>query len=99
MIRIRKGDTVQIAIALQNNGEPFIPQGETVVFSVGDGKNPPLISKSAHDNAVFLTHEETNALAVGMYLYDVRVYDQSKALVATPCYGNFQILGVVNHAI
>ena len=97
MIQIYKGDTVKIEISLENNGQPFVPTTETVVFSIGDGNPSPIISKNAADNVVILTHEETKALEIGMYSYDVRVYDQDKTLVATPCYGNLKVLGVVNN--
>ena len=36
MIEMRKGDTLRLDITLTNNGEPFIPVDEQIVFAVGN---------------------------------------------------------------
>ena len=93
---VRQGDTVQLKLALTENGQPFVPQEERIVFSVGRYKDL-LFSLEAVDNTVKIPHEKTQALNPGEYKFDVRVYDQNKNLVATPVVGVFRVLEVVNH--
>lgn len=38
-IEVRQGDTVQLNLALTENGQPFVPQEERSVFSVGRYKD------------------------------------------------------------
>ncbi len=95
-IEVRQGDTVQLNLALTENGQPFVPQEERIVFSVGRYKDL-LFSLEAVDNTVKIPHEKTQALNPGEYKFDVRVYDQNKNLVATPVVGVFRVLEVVNH--
>ena len=95
-IEVRQGDTVQLNLALTENGQPFVPQEERIVFSVGRYKDL-LFSLEAGDNTVKIPHEKTQALNPGEYKFDVRVYDQNKNLVATPVVGVFRVLEVVNH--
>lgn len=96
-IELRKGDTIRIKITLTNNGQPFVPTNEVVVFSVGKKySNKVYFSVTAEDGMVNLTHEMTNSLSSGEYIYDVRVYNQEKTLVATPLYGDFIVKEVVN---
>lgn len=95
-IEIRKGDTIQLNLNITVNGEPFVPTDEKIVFSVGS-QNRPLFSIPADENVVKISHEMTNKLSVGKeYQFDVRVYNASKTLVATPIFGQFKVLGVVN---
>ena len=99
-IQMYKGDTIQVGISLTNNGEPFIPTTEKIVFSVGKniGGNP-IFSVESSDGIAYITHEMTKSMSPGNYKYDVRVYTENKSLVATPCYGDFELLGVVNNGI
>lgn len=95
-IEVRQGDTVQLNLALTENGQPFVPREERIVFSVGRYKDL-LFSLEAVDNTVKIPHEKTQTLNPGEYKFDVRVYDQNKNLVATPVVGVFRVLEVVNH--
>lgn len=97
---MHKGDTVQVQVNLTNNGEPFVPDTEQVVFAVGRtfGGNP-LFSVAVVDGAANITHEMTRCIPVGKYKFDVRVYTKDKTLVATPCYGDFELLEVVNNEL
>lgn len=92
---VRKGDTVQLNLKITNNGEPFTPDGEKIVFSVGRTSSP-IFSVEAEDNVVKIPHEKTRNLASGDYKFDVRIYDANKTLVATPIVGVFRVLEVVN---
>lgn len=95
-IEVYKGDTVQINLQITNNGEPFVPQnGEQIVFSVGR-LGQVSFSIAAENNVVKIPHDKTDALQVGVYKFDVRIYDAAKTLVATPVVGAFRVLGVVN---
>lgn len=97
IIKIRKGDTLRLDITLTNNGEPFEPTNEQVVFAVGRGhRSPPLFICPIVDGVAQITHDQTKDLPVAKYTYDLRVYDADKRLVATPLYGEFEVLEVVN---
>lgn len=94
-VEIRKGDTVQLDLDIKSDGQQFVPDKEKIVFSVGRfGKKE--FSVEAENSIVLLPHSLTNALSIGTYDFDVRVYDANKALVATPIIGRFSVLGVVN---
>lgn len=95
-IEVRQGDTVQLTLALTENGRPFVPDQEKIVFSVGRYKEL-LFSLEAADGTVKIPHETTREMNPGEYKFDVRVYDQNKNLVATPVVGAFRVLEVVNH--
>lgn len=95
-IDVRRGDTVQLELTLTNNGEPFVPESEKVVFSVG-GVGGCLFSLEAENMVVKIPHEQTKKLRPGDYKFDVRVYDVGKNLVATPIFGTFRVLEVVNN--
>lgn len=92
---VRKGDTVQLNLKITNNGEPFSPDGEKIVFSVGRTSSP-IFSIEAVDGVVKIPHDKTKGLASGDYKFDVRIYDADKSLVATPIVGVFRVLEVVN---
>lgn len=99
-IKIRQGDTLRLDVTLTNNGEPFVPTNEQIVFAVGYGSGvPPIFTCPVIDGVAQITHEQTKDLKVANYYYDLRVYDASKLLVATPLYGTFAVLGVVNSDI
>lgn len=99
-IEMRKGDTIQIEVSLTNNGEPFVPDGELVVFSVGRALcRNPIFTTPVIDGVAYITHNMTADMRVGLYKYDVRVYTSDKTLVSTPCYGDFELLGVVNNGL
>ena len=95
-IEVRQGDTVQLTLNLTDNGQPFVPDGEKIVFSVGRYKDL-LFSLEAVDGVVKIPHERTREMNPGEYKFDVRVYDADKTLVATPVVGAFRVLEVVNH--
>lgn len=95
-IEVRQGDTVQLTLNLTNNGEPFVPTDEKIVFSVGRYKDL-LFSLEAEDGTVKIPHEKTRDMNPGEYKFDLRVYDADKNLVATPVVGAFRVLEVVNH--
>lgn len=95
-IEIRKGDTVQLNLDIKNDGKPFVPDGEKIVFSVGRYGEKEF-SLEAENNVVLIPHSLTNELSVGVYEFDVRVYDVDKTLVATPIVGRLSVLGVVNN--
>lgn len=98
IIEIRKGDTVQLNLTITNNGEPFIPENEKIVFSVGKmGKIN--FSIEAKDNIIKIPHEMTENLLVGDYKFDIRIYDVNKTYVATPIVGIFRISEVVNYEL
>lgn len=95
-IDVRRGDTVQLNLTITNNGEPFVPQnGERIVFSVGRFGSKEF-SIDAENSVVKIPHEKTRRLPVGEHKFDVRIYDASKQLVATPIVGVFNVLEVVN---
>lgn len=96
IIKIRKGDTLRLDITLTNNGEPFEPTNEQVVFAVGKGVSSPLFTCPVVEGVAQITHEQTKSLPCGTYKFDVRVYNANKELVATPLFGDFKLLEVVN---
>ena len=97
MIEIRQGDTLRLDITITNNGEPFVPTEEKIVFSVGHGRGfSPLFTCPVINGVAEITHEDTKDISPGQYYFDLRVYSADKKLVATPLYGEFNILGVVN---
>lgn len=98
-ISMHKGDTLRLDVSLTNNGEPWTPTNEFIVFSVGFGYNSPAFSVPVIDGVGQITHEQTKDLPPGNYKYDLRVYNSNKELVATPLFGSFIILGVVNNDI
>lgn len=97
-IELRKGDTAQIEVSLTtDDGQPFIPVDEVVMFSVGKKYSKKVyFSVPVEDEIANLTHEMTNSLSPGEYVYDVRVYNDDKTLVATPLYGDFIVKEVAN---
>ena len=97
-ISMYKGDTVAIQVSLTNNNEPWTPTTEKVVFSVGRtlGGNP-VFTADVQNGVAYITNEMTKDMQPGTYKFDVRVYTENKLLVATPCYGDFELLGVVNN--
>lgn len=95
-LEIRQGDTVQLNLNLTENGQPFVPAAEKVVFTVGR-LSEVLFSLEAEGGVVKLPHEITDKLTPGTYKFDVRVYDAAKTLVATPVVGSIRVLEVVNH--
>lgn len=97
MIEIRKGDTLRLDITLTNNGEPFIPVDEQIVFAVGNGVSSPLFTCPVVEGVAQITHEQTKSLPCRTYKFDVRVYNANKELVATPLFGDFKLLEVVNN--
>lgn len=98
IIEVRKGDTVQLNLTITNNGEPFVPDKEKIVFSVGKmGKIN--FSIEAENNVVKISHDMTNDLLIGDYKFDIRIYDENKSLVATPIVGIFRISEVVNYEL
>lgn len=94
-IDIFQGDTVQLTLELTENGEPFVPAGEKIVFTVGRYKTT-LFSIEAQDGVVRIPHQSTKDLSPGEYKFDVRIYDAAKTLVATPAVGILRVLEVVN---
>lgn len=94
-IEVYKGDTVQLNLHITNDGQPFIPTKEKIVFSVGR-VGSPVFSIEAKDGVVLISHDQTESLRSGKYMFDVRVYDEAKNLVATPIFGEFHVLEVVN---
>lgn len=98
-ITIRKGDTIEIEVELSMNGELFVPQEEIVEFSVGFGKNKPFFICPVINGVAHITHEQTRNMECGNYKYDVRVYTKDKILVATPIFGVFKIVEVINNEI
>lgn len=94
-LEVRKGDTVQLNLIITNNGEPFVPDQEKIVFSVGRTSSP-IFSVEAEDSTVKIPHSMTKDLPAGEYKFDVRVYDAAKNLVATPVVGVFRVMEVVN---
>lgn len=96
-IEMYKGDTLRLDVTLTNNGEPFVPTDEQVVFAVGHGHgSPPLFTSPVVEGVAQITHDQTKSLSAGSYCYDLRVYDADKKLVATPLFGEFVLLEVVN---
>lgn len=95
-LEIRQGDTVQLKLNLTENGQPFVPAAEKVVFTVGR-LSEVLFSMEAEGGVVKIPHEITNRLTPETYKFDVRVYDAAKTLVATPVVGSIRVLEVVNH--
>lgn len=96
-IEMYKGDTLRLDVTLTNNGEPFVPTDEQVVFAVGYGHgSPPLFTSLVVEGMAQITHDQTKGLSAGSYCYDLRVYDADKKLVATPLFGEFVLLEVVN---
>lgn len=92
-----KGDTQQVSVSFKNNEEPWTPTNELVVFAVGKSKDDvPLFTAPVVNGVANITHKMTKDLTEGKYNYDVRVYTESKSFVATACYGDFELLGVVN---
>lgn len=101
MLRVRRGDTVTIAVNLFVDNVAYSPaEGEHVVFTVKNKTNeegtPPLIQHDVIDNKVYLTHEDTKDLACGIYPCDVRVYNDNKTLVYTPLLDELKVCEVVN---
>lgn len=99
-IEIRQGDTVQLKLNLTENGQPFVPDQEKIVFTLSrHGK--ALFSLTAEDGVFRIPHELTRDLkplrGVDEYKFDVRVYDPNRNMVATPVVGVFRVLEVVNH--
>lgn len=95
VIEIRRGDTIQLNLDITNNGKPFVPENEKIVFSVGrTGK--VIFYIEAKNNVINISHENTKDMPIGDYKFDIRIYDESKTLVATPVVGIFRILEVVN---
>lgn len=100
MIDIVKGDTISLAIELFSDGEPFIPEsGQSVWFSIGTGKTIPFVKKEVIENVVTITYADVQEIPAGAYNYDVRVYNASKVLVATPCYGIIRFMEVPNYEL
>ena len=95
-LEIRQGDTVQLNLNLTENGEPFVPAEEKVVFTLARFDDV-LFSLEAEDGVVRIPHEKTDKLTPGTYKFDVRVYNADKTLVATPVVGKIQVTEVVNH--
>nr|WP_317402620.1 hypothetical protein [uncultured Gemmiger sp.] len=95
-LEIRQGDTVQLNLNLTENGEPFVPAEEKVVFTLARFDDV-LFSLEAEDGVVRIPHEKTDKLTPGTYKFDVRVYNADKTLVATPVVGEIQVTEVVNH--
>ena len=99
-IEMYKGDTLRLDVTLTNNGEPFVPTDEQVVFAVGYGHgSPPLFTSLVVEGVAQITHDQTKDILAGSYCYDLRVYDADKKLVATPLFGEFILLEVVNNGI
>lgn len=96
VIEARKGDTIQLNLQITNNGEPFVPTDEKIVFSIGQFGSR-VFSIEAESNVVKIPHEKTKRLAPGDYKFDIRIYDANKSLVATPIVGVFRVLEVVNN--
>lgn len=100
VIEMYQGDTIDLNVELTQNGEPFDTTDFEVVFSVSNRiGETPIFKLPIIDNYVKITHELTKDLSLGNYQYDVRIYDQSKSLVSTPCVGSLYIKGVVNNEI
>lgn len=100
-IKIRSGDTLEIGIDLIGpDGEPYTPaDDESVVFAVARTlEDEPFLTKEAVELVVRLTHDETKNLD-GVYVFDVRIYDTGKTVVATPVIGTIEVGGVVNDDI
>lgn len=88
---------MRLDVTLTNNGEPFVPTDEQVVFAVGYGHgSPPLFTSLVVEGVAQITHDQTKGISAGSYCYDLRVYDADKKLVATPLFGEFVLLEVVN---
>lgn len=95
-----KGDTTYLEINLTRNGEPLVlEEGESLVFSVGNKRVPPVIVKPVIDGVVTLTHEDTKDLFAGTYSFDVRFYNTDKLYVNTPITGIFRLHEVSNYAL
>lgn len=95
VIEIRRGDTIQLNLNITNNGKPFVPENEKIVFSVGRyGKI--LFSIEAINNVIKIPYEDTSDLEIGKYKFDIRIYNSEKTLVATPVVGEFIVSEVVN---
>lgn len=97
-IEMRQGDTIQLRLDLTVNGQPFVPDKEKIVFSVGRHKDL-VFSLDVVDGVVKIPHEKTRDLNPADYRFDIRIYDEGKNLVATPVVGVFRILDVVNHEL
>ena len=99
-IEIRRGDTLQLGVVLTDqNGETFTPApGQKLMLSVGIAGSP-MFTVPVVDGVAGIRHEDTKSISPGEYRFDVRLYDADKTLVATPIYGEFAVLEVVNDDI
>lgn len=98
-MEIIRGDTKEISVSITKNGEPYVPLGERVVFTVKKDYDDDevLIQHDVVNSKVFITHEDTVNLDYGNYVYDVRVYRPDLSEVQTPIIGKLKITKVVNN--
>lgn len=99
-MEIIRGDTKEISVTITKNGEPYVPLGEKVVFTVKkdyEEDSPILIQHDVVNGKVIITHNDTVNLEYGKYVYDVRVYRPDLSEVQTPIIGTLKIAKVVNN--
>lgn len=102
-IYLTRGDTAQINLALNVDGEPFVPQeGDAVVFTVKRDTalaTAPLLTKAAEGLIISIKHEDTKDIefseaSVHLY-YDIEVTVGSTGEVMTDGPHDFFLLADV----
>lgn len=78
-IKLTRGDTARIELAISKDGEPYDFSSDTVVFSVKTSTITPeyVFQKEVVDGVIYIAPSDTESLPYGTYRYDVQVTTQS----------------------
>lgn len=73
---LMRGDTGVLRLNLTTDGEPYeLADGDTAVLTVKKNlkAKTALLQKTLENGLFYFTHEDTQALPAGTYVYDVQV--------------------------
>jgi hypothetical protein len=75
-VRMIRGDTGNINLTLQDDaGNVLLPEAYTAIFSLKKSIDdvPYIMQKQFDSGLIRFTHEDTNQLPTGSYIYDIQV--------------------------
>jgi hypothetical protein len=97
-IKLTRGDTAVIKLAFLINKLPYIQKpADKVIFSVKESYDSDtyMIHKEVQNCTLGISHEDTQKLEVGTYVWDVQVTVAETGQVATVGPGKIKILADV----
>lgn len=74
-IKLTRGDTARISLALTKDGESYDFSEDTVVFTVKKSTSTPnyILQKQITDGIIYIAPADTANLPFGDYVYDVQL--------------------------